>query len=196
MIFLNFFTMEEHISSKSEKDNKINKQLIKKYKSFEPDIKNQDLKEKSETIRYQSCKTITNFVPKILPKKSFLKPSLFVLNPDDIFPKKLSQNQMEHNLLVLDNSDSDSDDNSSDLESSDENFDEKNTDNTDKDIIEKDVNNTKNKSNEELMDNNSKQEFESFNDNNNKVINNGSNSDANNGNNYLSIFDVLSKNYK
>ena len=31
--------MEEHISSKSEKDNKINKQLIKKYKSFEPDIK-------------------------------------------------------------------------------------------------------------------------------------------------------------
>ena len=46
------------------------------------------------------------------------------------------------------------------------------------------------------MDNNSKQEFESFNDNNNKVINNGSNSDANNGNNYLSIFDVLSKNYK
>ena len=87
MRFLNFFTMEEHISSKSEKDNKINKQLIKKYKSFEPDIKNQDLKEKSETIRYQSCKTITNFVPKILPKKSFLKPSLFVLNPDDIFPK-------------------------------------------------------------------------------------------------------------
>ena len=63
-------------------------------------------------------------------------------------------------------------------------------------IIEKDVNNTKNKSNEELMDNNSKPEFESFNDNNNKVINNGSNSDANNGNNYLSIFDVLSKNYK
>ena len=187
--------MEEEISSKSEMNQKINKQFIKKYKSFEHN-KVRHLKENQQECRHQSCNNLINFVPKILPKKSFLKPSLFLLNPDDIFPKKLSHNQMEHNLLVLDNSDSDSDDNSSDLESSDENFDEKNTDNTDKDIIEKDINDTKNKSNEELMDNNSKQEFESFNDNNNKVINNDSNSDTNNGNNYLSILDVLSRNYK
>ena len=198
MIFSKFFIMEENISSKSEKNNKINKQLIKKYKSFEPNNKNQDLKEKSETIRYQSCKTITNFVPKILPKKSFLKPSLFVLNPNENFAKKLSQNQQEHNLLVLDNSDSDSDDNSSELKSCNDdnnNIDEKKTDNTDKEPVEKEVNDINDKNNKELISNNSKQEFESYYDNNNEVINNDSNSDEIKGNNYLSIFDVLSKNY-
>ena len=192
--------MESQMNSNSEMNHKINKQFIKKYKSFEHN-KARHLKEQQKESKYQSCKTLTNFVPKILPKKSFLKPSLFVLNPNENFAKKLSQNQQEHNLLVLDNSDSDSDDNSSELKScnDDDNLDEKITDNTDKEIVEKDVNDNDNKESEELINNNSKQEFESYYDNNNDVINNNSISDENkskSNSNYLTIFDVLSKNYK
>lgn len=192
--------MESQTNSNSEMNHKFNKQFIKKYKSFGHN-KARNLKEQQQECKYQSCKTLTNFVPKILPKKSFLKPSLFVLNPNENTTKKLSQNLPEHNLLVLDNSDSDSDDNSSELKScnDDDNLDEKNTDNTDKEIVEKDVNDNDNKENEELINNNSKQEFESYYDNNNGVINNNSISDENkskSNSNYLTIFDVLSKNYK
>ena len=191
--------MEEEISSKSEMNQKINKQFIKKYKSFEHN-KVRHLKENQQECRHQSCNNLINFVPKILPKKSFLKPSLFVLNPNENTAKKLSQNLPEHNLLVLDNSDSDSDDNdnSSELKSckdDNDNIDEKNKDNTDKEPVEKEVNDINDKNNKELISNNSKQEFESYYDNNNEVINNDSNSDEIKGNNYLSIFDVLSKNY-
>ena len=191
--------MEEEISSKSEMNQKINKQFIKKYKSFEHN-KVRHLKENQQECRHQSCNNLINFVPKILPKKSSLKPSLFVLNPNENTAKKLSQNLPEHNLLVLDNSDSDSDDNdnSSELKSckdDNDNIDEKNRDNTDKEPVEKEVNDINDKNNKELISNNSKQEFESYYDNNNEVINNDSNSDEIKGNNYLSIFDVLSKNY-
>ena len=191
--------MEEEISSKSEMNQKINKQFIKKYKSFEHN-KVRHLKENQQECRHQSCNNLINFVPKILPKKSSLKPSLFVLNPNENTAKKLSQNLPEHNLLVLDNSDSDSDDNdnSSELKSckdDNDNIDEKNKDNTDKEPVEKEVNDINDKNNKELISNNSKQEFESYYDNNNEVINNDSNSDEIKGNNYLSIFDVLSKNY-
>ena len=193
--------MEEEISSKSEMNQKINKQFIKKYKSFEHN-KVRHLKENQQECRHQSCNNLINFVPKILPKKSSLKPSLFVLNPNENTAKKLSQNLPEHNLLVLDNSDSDSDDNSSELKSckdDNDNIDEKNTGDADKEVVEKDVNDSGNKENEELINNNSKQEFESYYDNNNGVINNNSISDENkgkSGSNYLTIFDVLSKNYK
>ena len=189
--------MEEEISSKSEMNQKINKQFIKKYKSFEHN-KVRHLKENQQECRHQSCNNLINFVPKILPKKSSLKPSLFVLNPNENTAKKLSQNLPEHNLLVLDNSDSDSDDNSSELKSckdDNDNIDEKKTDNIDKEPVEKEVNDINDKNNKELISNNSKQEFESYYDNNNEVINNDSNSDEIKGNNYLSIFDVLSKNY-
>ena len=189
--------MEEEISSKSEMNQKINKQFIKKYKSFEHN-KVRHLKENQQECRHQSCNNLINFVPKILPKKSSLKPSLFVLNPNENTAKKLSQNLPEHNLLVLDNSDSDSDDNSSELKScndDNDNIDEKNTDNTDKEPVKKEVNYINDKNNKELISNNSKLEFESYYDNNNEVINNDSNSDEIKGNNYLSIFDVLSKNY-
>ena len=189
--------MEEEISSKSEMNQKINKQFIKKYKSFEHN-KVRHLKENQQECRHQSCNNLINFVPKILPKKSSLKPSLFVLNPNENTAKKLSQNLPEHNLLVLDNSDSDSDDNSSELKSckdDNDNIEEKNKDNTDKEPVEKEVNDINDKNNKELISNNSKQEFESYYDNNNEVINNDSNSDEIKGNNYLSIFDVLSKNY-
>ena len=189
--------MKEEISSKSEMNQKINKQFIKKYKSFEHN-KVRHLKENQQECRHQSCNNLINFVPKILPKKSSLKPSLFVLNPNENTAKKLSQNLPEHNLLVLDNSDSDSDDNSSELKSckdDNDNIDEKNKDNTDKEPVEKEVNDINDKNNKELISNNSKQEFESYYDNNNGVINNDSNSDEIKGNNYLSIFDVLSNNY-
>lgn len=189
--------MEEEISSKSEMNQKINKQFIKKYKSFEHN-KVRHLKENQQECRHQSCNNLINFVPKILPKKSSLKPSLFVLNPNENTAKKLSQNLPEHNLLVLDNSDSDSDDNSSELKSCNDdnnNIDEKKRDDTDKEPVEKEVNDINDKNNKELISNNSKQEFESYYDNNNEVINNDSNSDEIKGNNYLSIFDVLSKNY-
>jgi len=189
--------MEEEISSKSEMNQKINKQFIKKYKSFEHN-KVRHLKENQQECRHQSCNNLINFVPKILPKKSSLKPSLFVLNPNENTAKKLSQNLPEHNLLVLDNSDSDSDDNSSELKSCNDdnnNIDEKKRDDTDKEPVEKEVNDINEKNNKELISNNSKQEFESYYDNNNEVINNDSNSDEIKGNNYLSIFDVLSKNY-
>ena len=61
---------------------KINKQFIKKYKSFEHN-KVWHLKVKYREYRHQCCKNLTNFVPKILLKKSSIKPSLFVINPNE-----------------------------------------------------------------------------------------------------------------
>ena len=164
--------MEEKEKIKSKKKNKQKLTRTKKFKSFKISRGDRDLMEEKKDIKFYSCKNITNFVPKILPKKSFCKPSLFVLNPDEKFLKKFTLNQIEHNLLVLDNSDSDSDDddhNSSNLESLDE----------------------------EIINNNSKQKIESdINKNNEEFINNDSTNDESNSDKYLSIFDVISTNYK
>ena len=134
-------------------------------------------------VKFYSCENLTNFVPKILPKKSFCKPSLFVLNPDEKYLKKLSQNQIEHNLFILDSSDSD--DNSSNLESLDE------------ENKSKDQNKLENEKDEKIINNNSKEKFESdINKNNNEIINNDSTNDESNCEKHLSIFDVISMNYK
>ena len=177
--------MEEKEKIKSKKKNKQKLTRPKKFKSFKISRGDRDLIEEKKDIKYYSCKNITNFVPKILPKKSFCKPSLFVLNPDEKFLKKFSQNQIEHNLLILDNSDSDSDDehNSSNLESLDDE-----NQNQNKVEIKKD---------EDIINNNSKQKIESdINKNNEEIINNDSTNDESNSDKYLSIFDVISTNYK
>ena len=180
--------MEEKEKIKSKKKNKQKLTRTKKFKSFKISRGDRDLMEEKKDIKFYSCENITNFVPKILPKKSFCKPSLFVLNPDEKFLKKFTLNQIEHNLLVLDNSDSDSDDddhNSSNLESLDE---ENKNQNQNEVEIKKD---------EEIINNNSKQKIESdINKNNEEIINNDSTNDESNSDKYLSIFDVISTNYK
>ena len=180
--------MEEKEKIKSKKKNKQKLTRTKKCKSFKISRGDRDLMEEKKDIKFNSCKNITNFVPKILPKKSFCKPSLFVLNPDEKFLKKFTLNQIEHNLLILDNSDSDSDDddhNSSNLESLDE---ENKNQNQNEVEIKKD---------EEIINNNSKQKIESdINKNNEEIINNDSTNDESNSDKYLSIFDVISTNYK
>ena len=40
--------------------------------------------EQTNYFKWSSCNNLNNFVPKILPKKSFCKPSLLVLNPEII----------------------------------------------------------------------------------------------------------------
>ena len=160
--------MEEKEKIKSKKKNKQKLTRTKKCKSFKISRGDRDLMEEKKDIKFYSCKNITNFVPKILPKKSFCKPSLFVLNPDEKFLKKFTLNQIEHNLLILDNSDSDSDDddhNSSNLESIDE---ENKNQNQNEVEIKKDE----------------------------EIINNDSTNDESNSDKYLSIFDVISTNYK
>ena len=180
--------MEEKEKIKSKKKNKQKLTRTKKCKSFKISRGDRDLMEEKKDIKFYSCENITNFVPKILPKKSFCKPSLFVLNPDEKFLKKFTLNQIEHNLLILDNSDSDSDDddhNSSNLESLDEENKNKNQNEVE---IKKD---------EEIINNNSKQKIESdINKNNEEIINNDSTNDESNSDKYLSIFDVISTNYK
>ena len=173
--------MEEKQKSKDKKKKNIFRQ--KKFKSFKISRAERDLIEEKKDIKFYSCNNITNFVPKILPKKSFCKPSLFVLNPDEKYLKKLSQNQIEHNLFILDSSDSD--DNSSNLESLDEGN------------KSKDQNKLENEKDEKIINNNSKEKFESdINKNNNEIINNDSINDESNCEKQLSIFDVISMNYK
>ena len=127
-------------------------------------------------------------MPKISPKKSFIKPSLFILNPDEKFPKKISFNKEAHDLLILDNSDSDN--NSSDLELSEEENENKN--------VLNDKEETKNNINEEINNKNfnSKQKEFISNLNNSREIINDNSLDNECNNKPLSIFDVLSMNYK
>ena len=173
--------MEEKPKSKDKKKKNIFRQ--KKFKSFKISRCERDLIEEKKDIKFYSCKNITNFVPKILPKKSFCKPSLFVLNPDEKYLKKLSQNQIEHNLFILDSSDSEH--NSSNLESLDE------------ENKSKEQNKLENDKDEKIINNNSKEKFESdINKNNNEIINNDSTNDESNCEKHLSIFDVISMNYK
>ena len=182
--------MEEKEKIKSKKKNKQKLTRTKKCKSFKISRGDRDLMEEKKDIKFYSCKNITNFVPKILPKKSFCKPSLFVLNPDENFLKKFTLNQIEHNLLILDNSDSDSDNDDDDHNSSNlESIDEENKNQNQNEVeIKKD---------EEIINNNSKQKIESdINKNNEEIINNDSTNDESNSDKYLSIFDVISTNYK
>ena len=182
--------MEEKEKIKSKKKNKQKLTRTKKCKSFKISRGDRDLMEEKKDIKFYSCKNITNFVPKILPKKSFCKPSLFVLNPDEKFLKKFTLNQIEHNLLILDNSDSDSDNDDDDHNSSNlESLDEENKNQNQNEVeIKKD---------EEIINNNSKQKIESdINKNNEEIINNDSTNDESNSDKYLSIFDVISTNYK
>ena len=182
--------MEEKEKIKSKKKNKQKLTRTKKCKSFKISRGDRDLMEEKKDIKFYSCKNITNFVPKILPKKSFCKPSLFVLNPDEKFLKKFTLNQIEHNLLILDNSDSDSDNDDDDHNSSNlESIDEENKNQNQNEVeIKKD---------EEIINNNSKQKIESdINKNNEEIINNDSTNDESNSDKYLSIFDVISTNYK
>ena len=173
--------MEEKQKSKDKKKKNTFRQ--KKFKSFKISRAERDLIEEKKDIKFYSCENLTNFVPKILPKKSFCKPSLFVLNPDEKYLKKLSQNQIEHNLFILDSSDSD--DNSSNLESLDE------------ENKSKDQNKLENEKDEKIINNNSKEKFESdINKNNNEIFNNDSTKDESNYEKQLSIFDVISMNYK
>ena len=182
--------MEVKEKIKSKKKNKQKLTRTKKCKSFKISRGDRDLMEEKKDIKFYSCKNITNFVPKILPKKSFCKPSLFVLNPDEKFLKKFTLNQIEHNLLILDNSDSDSDNDDDDHNSSNlESIDEENKNQNQNEVeIKKD---------EEIINNNSKQKIESdINKNNEEIINNDSTNDESNSDKYLSIFDVISTNYK
>ena len=64
--------MEEEISSKSEMNQKINKQFIKKYKSFEHN-KVRHLKENQQECRHQSCNNFNKFCSKNFTEKIFFK---------------------------------------------------------------------------------------------------------------------------
>ena len=188
------------MEKKKESKNKNKKQLIKKKKcnSFKNAGFLKDFLEKPEDIKTYSCNNIINFVPKISPKPSFCKPSLFVLNPEEKFIKRLSQNKLEHNLIIM--NDSDSGENSSNLESFDEDVEKYSNLNKEEskkgDIIKK----NKDKQEEIInkystQDSSSISNFDNYN-NNCEKINNDSIEDQCEDIKYLSIFDVLSKNYK
>ena len=59
----------------------------------------------SEINKWKSSKNLVNFVPRITPKKSYCKPSLFELNPN-IFHKPHSEEGLQKNLIFEDDSDS------------------------------------------------------------------------------------------
>ena len=59
----------------------------------------------SEINKWNSSKNLINFVPRISPKKSYCKPSLFELNPD-MFHKQHSDESLQKNLIFEDDSDS------------------------------------------------------------------------------------------
>ena len=59
----------------------------------------------SEINKWNSSKNLINFVPRISPKKSYCKPTLFELNPD-IFHKQHSDESLQKNLIFEDDSDS------------------------------------------------------------------------------------------
>ena len=160
--------MEKKKKTKSKK----NKQFVrpKQYHSLENIEILEEPTEEHKDFKYYSCKNITTFAPKILPKKSFCKPSFFILNPEEKFKKKLSQKDFEYNLVIY--KESHSSENSSDLDSL----------------------------SEEKKDENQKDELNSKKDSDINVINNINNEIISKDNsineNCLSIFDVLSMNNK
>ena len=173
----------------------VKKQIIKKYNSYTKASCQKTLSKIKKESKYKSTKILTNFVPRIGPKKSFCKPSLFILNPNEPKLKKYSDVPPKKNLLIVSSSDSEeSEDNSSSLSSEDNKI--KNEDNikikNDNEIIKENPNDDnldfKSDFNFELKSN-----IENNNEklNDNICINNIINNDEKNNNHYLSIFDVL-----
>ena len=173
----------------------VKKTMIKKNNSFTKASCLKTLSKIKKESKYQSTKILTNFVPRIGPKKSFCKPSLFILNPNEPKLKKYSDAPHNKNLLIVSSSDSEeSEDNSSSLSSEENKI--KNEDNikikNDNEIIKENPNDDnldfKSDFNFELKSN-----IENNNEklNDNICINNIINNDEKNNNHYLSIFDVL-----
>ena len=129
--------MEEELKQKSKKlCNSSDKNLSSKSGGFSENRIAKSLFEIPKETRSNSCKIIQNFVPRLHPKKSFCKPSLFILNNDDLANKKKEQ-QIEKNLLLI----QDSDGNSSGLDSLEE-TEENNIINNNLELLgDKDVNN-------------------------------------------------------
>ena len=173
----------------------VNKLGIKKFNSYTKASCKKTLSEIKKESKYKSTKTLTNFVPKICPKKSFCTPSLFILNPDEPKPKKYSNEPTNKNLLIISSSDSEESEDDSSILSSEENKEKKEEDKNIKDnnkII-------KESPDEDDIDFKSDFNFElkSNIENNNEILNNNNcqnnvidNGEKNN-NNYLSILDVL-----
>ena len=170
---------------------------IKKFNSYTKASCKKTFSEIKKESKYKSTKILTNFVPRIGPKKSFCKPSLFILNPNEASLKKYSDDPVNKNLLIVSSSESEeSEDNSSNLSSeenkkiNDEDKNIKNNneiikENTDEDKIDfKSDFNLELKSNVELNN--------ELNNSCTNNINNNNNEENNNNNNYLSILDVLS----
>ena len=195
--------MEEGNKYTNKKQN--NKKKDKKNNSFKMSSmsinpKNRSLFAVKKDIKYNSCKNvIVNFVPRISPKKSFCKPSLFILNPEEYPMKKLSEEEIGNNLLGISSSSSNSEGNSSDLSSSEENNKSKDKKNMD----ETKGNKKKFKEDENNVNINTKKDFDSElksnadNINNNFTINNNkyNNNDSDNNKSH-SILDVLLMNHK
>jgi len=170
---------------------------IKKVNSYTKASCKKTFSEIKKESKYKSTKILTNFVPRIGPKKSFCKPSLFILNPNEASLKKYSDDPVNKNLKIVSSSESEeSEDNSSNL-SSEEN---KKINDEDKNIK---INNEIIKENPDDYKIDFKSDFnlelksnvELNNEINNSCtnnINNNNNEESNNNNNYLSILDVLS----
>ena len=143
-------------------------------------IKNKYELNESENKRFNSCNNLIKFVPRITPKKSFCKPSLLILNPDDNIKKQHSE-EVGKNKLLFEN---DSEDNSFEL-SFDSSKDEDNQ-----------------KLNKEIINKNNEIKDELNSKNNNNFENNvESNFDENfcnkyDSGEYLTILDILSMNHK
>ena len=185
----------------------VKKNGIRKFYSYTKDSLKKNLNDVKKESKYNSTKILTNFVPKIGPKKSFCKPSLFVLNPDENNVKKYSEETVKKNLLIVSSSESEeSEDNSSNLGSSEENK----IKIEDKKKIELSDNEQKeeSKNDENINNNNPEKDNLDFKSNFNfelkpNVENNGNgelnitncivnkNDNGNENNNYLSILDVL-----
>ena len=165
---------EESLSSKkndlykSKRSVKI-KKLKNKYELNEPDYK-----------RFNSCNNLINFVPRITPKKSYCKPSLLILNPEDNIQKQHS-NDIVKNKLLFEN---DSEDNSFELSfdsSKDEDNQKLNKETNNKKDEIKDESDSKNSNN---LDNNIETNFDE------NICNKYDSGE------YLTILDILTMNHK
>ena len=134
-------------------------------------------------VKWKSCNDLTNFVPKITPKKSYCVPTLLILNPD-VIQKKNSDEICKKKLFF----ESESDDNSFEL-SFESPKEEENKNLNDEAIINNDINiNIKS----ENLANNLKDDFnlenKSKSDFKERICNNYDSGE------YLTILDILSMN--
>ena len=182
----------------------LKKLTIKKFHSHSKKTFKKNLIDVKQDCKYKSTKILTNFVPRIGPKKSFCKPSLFILNPNEIPSKKYSEDTGDKNLFFVSNLESE--DNSSNMESSEEDkiknendkkielnnneLDELKNDEIINDNLNKNKLNFNSDFNCELksnIENNNNEKLNNSNCNNNiNIIDN-----ENQNNNYLSILDIL-----